>query len=731
MFKKRKKYLAVSCITLVFTICVLWYQTVSNMRMIPEQLSDVTEILKKPQLTDRNGDALTVTYQNRWNTSIYLADHEIPDKLKQIIILSEDKRFYEHSGVDWYARFHALWQNIIAGETIRGASTISEQVVRMIHVRPRTIWSRWIEGFEAAELEKKNNKSEILEFYLNQVPYASNRRGIGQASIFYFNRAVDTLNLKEILALTVLVRAPSYYDLYRNPGNIDAALNRFAMNLHKNNYISESEYDQIESEKFDLENPKLMINAEHFAGYVHKKIPGLFGKNRKKIKTTIDGTLQTKASRLLLKSLKSLKKNNVANGACLVSDHTTGEILAWVSASGNEDLTSGRYINSVIVPRQPGSSMKPFLYCLALEKGWTAATLIDDNSLTNPVGKGLHTYHNYSRLHYGNVTVRIALGNSLNIPAIKAIRFTGVDDYLEILRKMGVNSLSRHSDFYGDGLALGNGEVTLFELVQAYNVLANKGQFRPLYFTEEKIDSGEDLSESVFSKEVTSIISNILSDPEARGLEFGSGSILNFPVQTAVKTGTSNDYLDAWAIGFNYRYTAGVWMGNLDGRAMNGITGSKGPAMILRSVFAELNKKGDLKPLYVSPELVQKDICINPESEASGNIKVTELFIPGTEPKQKIKKTEQERIGFLKPVNGLEMAMDPRIPDKDEAFEFVIAGVDENDSVTWNIDGQKLGKTKGGKYLWALQKGRHIVKISILKEGAKKSIIDKVTFIVK
>ena len=727
MTKKKRRILTIPLLMGGMVILLLWYHTSSDMRMVPESLLEFSDFVKKPQLTDRYGEPLAVSYQNRWNTSVYLPVHEIPERFKKIFIWSEDKRFYDHRGIDWYARFHALWQNITAGKGVRGASTISEQVIRMIHIRPRTVWSRWVEGFEAARLEKKVNKSDILEFYLNQVPYASNRRGIGQAALFYFNRSVTTLSLKEMITLAVLVRAPSAFDLYRNTGAIDRPLNRFALTLLANKVISQKDYDCILTEKFQLENPKLRVHAPHFAGYVFKRVPDFLNEKKSRITTTIDGDLQNKTIEFLEKSLIKLKKYNVQNGACLVSDHLTGEILVWAVASGDTD---DQYINSVIVPRQPGSSMKPFLYCLALEKGWTAATFIEDSILTNPVGRGLHTYHNYSRLHYGKVTLREALGNSLNIPAIKAIRFTGVDTYLEKLKQMGVKSLGRPADFYGDGLALGNGEVTLFELVQAYNVLAGKGRFRPLKFSDDMIFA--DNRHTVFSKEATSIISHILSDPEARGLEFGSSSILNFPVQTAVKTGTSNDYRDAWAVGYNHRYTAGVWMGNLDGRPMDGITGSKGPAMVLRSLFAELNKRGNTRPLYLSPMLIQKDICLAPNPEDDACVTTTELFVPGTVPfKQETKKIIKEKIGFLKPVNGLEMAMDPRIPDMDEAFEFVISGVDKDDLVTWFIDGEKTGTTSGGRYLWALQKGIHVVETSILKKGEEQKRYDKVIFTVK
>jgi penicillin-binding protein 1C len=396
---------------------------------------------------------------------------------------------------------------------------------------------------------------------------------------------------------------------------------------------------------------------------------------------------------------------------------------------GGED---SRLINSVQVPRQPGSTLKPFLYALALEQGWNAASLIQDTPLANPVGTGLHTYHNYSRRYYGPVTLRQALGNSLNIPAIRTIGFTGVDAFLSTLASLGITSLDRHPEFYGDGLALGNGEVTLYELVQAYATLACQGVFSPLTW---RADPRWNLKKTrVFSRETASIIANILSDPEARGLEFGRGSLLNFPLETAVKTGTSNDYNDAWTVGFNNDYTVGVWMGNLDGRPMDGVTGATGPAMVVRSLFARLNQKGDTAPLYLSPNLVRKKVVL--AIPGTGAV-LDEWFVPGTEPgadgdikaagpgglKERgavginNRGANQDRIGFLKPVNGLEMAMDPRIPDRDEAFEFVVSGVGPHDRVEWRLDGRCLGVTQGGRYLWQLEPGTHLVHAHVVKPG--------------
>ena len=250
--------------------------------------------------------------------------------------------------------------------------------------------------------------------------------------------------------------------------------------------------------------------------------------------------------------------------------------------------------------------------------------------LAAPVGRGLHTYHNYSRICYGRLPLRYALGNSLNIPAVRTIQFVGVSDFLRCLGDLGIHSLQRHPDYYGEGLALGNGEITLLELVGAYTALANRGSIVLAGHSARWPLRSKGVR--VFSPETSSLIAHILSDPDARRLEFGQGSLLRFPVQTAIKTGTSSDYRDAWAVGFNDRYQWG-WVGNLDHRSTSGITGAAGPALILRSVFAELNRNRQTRPLFLSPALVKVDICretgLPPEGECT---RVSEWFVPGTEP---------------------------------------------------------------------------------------------------
>ena len=386
------------------------------------------------------------------------------------------------------------------------------------------------------------------------------------------------------------------------------------------------------------------------------------------------------------------------------------EVLAWVNSGAYLDDVQASWIDAITTPRQPGSTLKPLLYALALEKGWSAATLVDDSPLSEPVGRGLHSYHNYSRTHYGPIRLREALGNSLNIPAVRAIQFVGVEKFLDYLRAMEIRSLRQHPDFYGDGLALGNGEITLLELVRAYTVLARQGMFLPLAYMMTE-DYRQPEARRIFSAETASLIGNILSDPQARRLEFGNGSLLRFPVQTAVKTGTSSDYRDAWAVGFNHRFTVGIWIGNLDNRATDGVTGSNGPALILRSVLAELNRHQVTRPLYLSPRLVKADICRDSGLAADRNCaSLSEWFVPGTEPHAiAIRPKDGKTIYLQYPTQGMQLAMDPRIEEAQQAFMFKLANLPDNTPVDWYVDDQLVAAASTGDYLWTLQPGIHSV----------------------
>lgn len=687
---------------------VLSATTVLSIKELPSDLVKHITVAKKNVYLDRTGKKLNVTYENEWNIHDVVKLHEIPEFLIDAVVLSEDKRFFTHGGVDWLARLNAIKKNVLAGIVVRGASTISEQVVRMIHPRPRTFWSRWLEGFEAMSLERQHSKLEILEYYLNQVPYKARRRGVVQASRYYFDRDVSTLNKKEMLALSVLVRSPTWLDPEKQIDSLDWAINNLATRLG----MTSDSLEKINKEKIALKQSKSKLDVSHFIGYaeIHENRYSDSGI----INTTIDVELQAKIQKALDSRLSRLNKHNVNNGAVLIVNHETNEVVSWVVGYAGLDNKKFNKINAVTAKRQPGSALKPLLYANAIKQGWTAASMLDDSPLEESVGLGMHTYHNYSRDHYGLISLRESLGNSLNIPAVKAIQFVGTGNFLKFLQELGVKSLSGHPNVYGDGLALGNGELTLYELVQAYTVIARMGDYKPLSFIDGEYLNNR--SHRVLSEDVTSLIADIMSDPTAREKEFGLDSVLNFPYQTAVKTGTSSDYRDAWAVGFNDKYTVGVWIGNLDYSEMNEVTGSTGPALVLRSIFNELNKFREVRPLYFSKNLVKKRICIK-----TGHLEYNECeardewFISGTEPTGKVQLTSELRI--RKPSNGLMLAMDPRIPDEYEYFEFALTERKDIKNVRWYVNDKLIAITKGPKYNWKVAKGSYKTRAEIQLDG--------------
>lgn len=718
-------------VAILLLLCVLG-KTAYDIHLPVAAFREVQQHAQQQTLLDRQGVPIATRYMDVWNASNIVPLHEVPLFLQKAFVVAEDRRFFEHHGVDWLARGSALWQRVVHGKKTRGASTITEQVVRMLHSRPRNYWSKWLEGLEAIALEMSVNKGDILEFYVNQVPYGAHRRGVAQAAHFYFNRDVETLNQKEMLALVVLVRAPSAFDLRAAKVDIEKSMLRLAGDMG----LSAAEMADIKTMPLVLEASGLTVSAPHFARYVRDVVAmGSVGAQAGSVVTTLQSSLQGFVENLLLTRLKELSKKHVKHAAAMVVDHTTREVLAWVSVGADCADTAhqaqGCKIDMVSVPRQPGSALKPFLYAAALEKGWEAATIIEDAPYADSVGTGIHHFRNYSRTYYGNVTLRAALGNSLNIPALKAIHYVSPEVYLSFLLKLGFSNLTQHFDFYDEGLALGNGEVTLFALAQAYAALAQQGQWQPLKVLLH--DAGRTEKRALISPEVASLIGNILSDPWARGLEFGRSSVLNLPVQTAVKTGTSTDYRDAWAVGYDARYVVAVWMGNADYTPTDGVTGSTGPALALRGVFNHLVQYEDTKPLYLSPKLLVKQVCLRAEDALRGAEDCpmrTEYFIP-RDMARAVTVSGEQPVSLYRPAQGLQMAFDPRIPAEKQMFEMQLLGVQEDDDVVWMVDGVEAARRKGALFLWAVQRGKHRVSAKVWRDGVLFATTKTHEFVVK
>ena len=743
----RPRIAGLALVALLATGGALLIATLQGLRPLPATLDLAGTTDAPARYVDRNGVPLNMSYSSGWNVHDTLELPEIPPFLREAFIHAEDKRFATHGGPDWLARSAALATNVRHAGAIRGASTISEQVVRMLHPRPRTIWTRWLEGFEAAALERRFSKDEILAFYLNQVPYAANRRGVRQAAELYFARDLATLSDRETLALAVLVRSPSRLDLHRDPAASRAAIGRLADLMLERGALDPERHRAILAGDVEIRESALAVASPHFLGFARERAAGQPGQDR--IVTTLDSALQARVQGLIDTRLAALADQGVGQGAVLVADNATGEVLAWAVGGGGDAAGPEFFIDPVTAPRQPGSALKPMLYALALQRGASLADVILDAPLSEDVGDGLHRYRNYSERYYGEVTLREALANSLNIPALKLLHGIGASDYLRFLESLGFTTLAAHPDIYGDGLALGNGEVTLFELVQAYAVLANRGRSVPL--TVLRDDPATPPTRTLVSPETASLIADALSDPDARAAEFGQDSVLNLPVQTAVKTGTSSDYRDAWAVGFDSRFTVGIWMGNLTQSPTEGVTGSIGPALLLRSVFAELNRDGATAPLYLSPRLTSRALCLpSPRITPGTCLDRSEWFDPahdivlasaanesnespnpaGAPPSTTVAAGPTSPIRFRQPTHGLELALDPRLPAESQAFRFLLDGVDTADTVAWTIDGTTDSRPGPG-LIWPVTRGTHRVAAEITRDGTLIASVAAVDFVVR
>src|SRR6185312_11460991 len=382
-------------------IAGLGLATAVSMQAFPASLHMQPGEGAMPRLLDREGRPLGGPLVAGWNVYDAVPLQDVPEFLQQAFLISEDQRFYVHGGPDWRARVHALWQNATSLGVVRGASTVSEQVVRILHPRPRTYWSRWVEGFEAAELERRFSKADILGFYLNEVPYAAQHRGVVQAARSYFDRDLETLSQKEMLTLAVLVRAPSAYDLWHGTHAVETPVRDLGAKLRDAGLMTEAEYQALAAEPYRLEHPAQDAEAPEFSDYVARSHPPL---QDGYVRTSLDLDLQRRVQALLDQRLKQLANGGIHDAAALVADNRDDSIVAWAVANvdhGHKLAAPGMRIDAVLTLRQPGSTLKPFLYALALEKGWSPATLIDDSRVVEAVGHGLHTFRNYSGEHYG------------------------------------------------------------------------------------------------------------------------------------------------------------------------------------------------------------------------------------------------------------------------------------------------------------------------------------------
>jgi penicillin-binding protein 1C len=537
------------------------------------------------ELLDRNGEPLRLTRDGERPFQQFASLSEIPQALVSATLAAEDSRFWSHHGVDWRADFRAAWQLIWHRRIISGASTITQQLIKSSSPRPRTFRSKIIETAQALRLEQVWDKQRILTEYLNRVDYGNYNRGCVAAAQFYFAKPLRDLSTAECALLAGLPQSPARL----NPRAHFAAARRrqewILTRMHKEGWLAEDEFQRALREPLRLARGGRVFEAPHFVDLLLEQ--GGVAAGNSSVRTTLDLRVNRFAEETLSRQLDALQAEHAGEGAIVVIENQTGNVLALVGSRDYFSAQSGQ-VDGAYAPRSTGSALKPFLYWLAFEKGATPASIVADVPTDFATSTGLFSPVNYDRHCYGPVRYRVALANSLNISAVKVLdSLGGAKPLLDLLRRCQLSTLTHTDDYYGLGLAIGNAEARLLELANAYACLARLGVCRPYRLVPSA--PGQNTGQRVGDADAAWLIADILSDNDARAEAFGPESSLRFDFPVACKTGTSSDFRDNWAFGYTPDFTVGVWVGNFDGSPMRHISGVTGAAPILHDLFDYLH----------------------------------------------------------------------------------------------------------------------------------------------
>ena len=695
---------------------------------------------------DRNGLPLgTLLTRSQENTAVVPLEKVSPHFI-QAIIAAEDKRYYQHGALDVQAIARSLLEAVQAKQIVSGASTITMQLARMLEPAPRTLPNKIREIWLSWRLVAGMTKDEILAAYINRLPMGGNIYGVEAAARTYFGVPAADLNLAQATLLAAIPNDPTDLNPITNWQGLKQRQAYVCDRLVADGYITATEGDRAYSEKISLETGDLrIIAAPHFLFWLANQLPE---QHPSEVRTTLDRSLQQFVETQVRQIVRDLAPQNVENAAALVIDNHRGEVLAYVgSADYFNDWTLGRN-DGVQALRQPGSTLKPFLYELALEKRIIRPnTILADVPTHYPIpGAKLYSPVGYSETFHGPVRVRFALANSLNIPAVRLLEKIGVEPFLERLHHLGFSHLDKSANHYGLGLALGSGEVSLWELTKAYVTLARKGlgmeDLENIQSAKSILNStnrSETNSDEVIDSSASKLIVDMLSDDHARAGEFGVESVLNLPFPAAVKTGTSSDYRDTWTVGFTTDYTVATWVGNFNGDRAIEVSGITGAAPLWQRIMLHLHETKEPSQFPTLEPLVKQPICaISGErpTPACPTI-VQEYFYPedlaeyerqfdtfyqvvaqkndsaSGEYHLTLPSEYDEWVGMQRSplfASGNPKIVSPRngdvflLEDRTSKLEFKLAGV-EDGPVEWRLNGEPLDRSGSNNLFWSLQPG--------------------------
>ncbi|AMM25495.1 penicillin-binding protein 1C [Variovorax sp. PAMC 28711] len=670
---------------------------------------------------DRNGELLQrVRIDPTVRRGQWIALADVSPALRTAMVLSEDKRFYEHSGVDWRAVSAAAWGNLWNTKT-RGASTLTMQLAGLIDddlrraSGGRSLTQKVGQTLAATQLEREWRKDQVLEAYLNTVPFRGEIVGIDALSRTLFGKAPHGLDAREAAVAAALVRAPN-----ARPAVVAQRACEVLRTMApetKNNSNNKADCEALDMFASAALQRRAFDASDGIAPHLARRALRESG-NGADIHTTLRAPLQRFALTTLQRHLRELRGRHVEDGALVVLDNASGEVLAWVGSSGV--LSQAAEVDGVVAQRQPGSTLKPLLYAQAIaERRLTAASLLDDSSAQISTASGLYIPQNYDRQFKGLVSARTALAASLNVPAVRTLVMVSPEAFARQLRAAGM-PLRENGDYYGYSLALGSAEVSLLSLTNAYRTLANGGRVGETRFlpgqgsnTTNAIDPG-----------AAFIVGDILSDANARARTFGLDSILSTRFWTAVKTGTSKDMRDNWAVGWSARYTVGVWVGNASGAPMWDVSGTSGAAPVWAELMGFLHAREPSRAPTPPPGLVHAPVTFGRNAEG-GLLEASrdEWFLQGTEqaefaidPVAARHAATGAAARITSPTRGTIIALDPDIPPNRQRVRLEAEGA----GVRWQIDGKPFAR--GATAQWLPWPGRHAIQLV----DARGQVLDEV-----
>ena len=639
--------LSIVLLSLLATIVsVVGYSYIASQLPSPEELQRRSFTFASSQIYDRNGRLMWELMDPTAGRRTWVPLSRVGPYVQRATIATEDRYFYANVGVDPIAIARAVYYNVSEGEIVTGGSTITQQLARNVLLSPEeraqeTLIRKIREAVLAVELFRRYPKDTILEIYLNQIYYGNLAYGIEAASQTYFGRPAADLTLAEATLLAGLPQSPAVYDPFTNP-EVARTRQRVVLNLMvEAGYITPAQSVAAYQETLQYAPPLTQFEAPHFITYVRQLIETRYGPDLLyhepgiRVQTTLDPRIQAIAEEEVVNQVDALQGKDATNGAVVVLNAKTGEILAMVGSKDFNDETIAGQVNVALRPRQPGSAIKPLTYLAAFEHGWTPSTLTMDVPVEYPDGGGgSYRPTNYDGKFRGPVLVRGALANSLNIPALKALEFVGIPALKEMAQRLGITTLTR--DDYGLSLTLGGGEVTLLELTGAYQAMANGGRrVAPVAILRVTDGLNRVIEEYrppegsyVLRAEHAYLVTHILADNQARTPLFGPNSPLRLSRPAAVKTGTTDNYRDSWAVGYTPDIVVGVWVGNSDNRVMHGVSGVNGAGPIWHNVMERSLEGVPVRDFIRPPTVIEMEICAD-----SGTIpsqvcpeRITEIF---------------------------------------------------------------------------------------------------------